>query len=59
VGVNLHGGANAVVGDEGLEIGEIGRNAGGGDRFAAVDTRGDFEVQVEELLEEVFLAEKP
>lgn len=45
--------ADAVVGDEGFWIGEIGRDAGGGDGIVEVDARGDFEVEVEELLEEV------
>jgi hypothetical protein len=47
--------ADEIVGDEGFWVGEIGRDAGGGDGFAAVDARGDFEVEVEELPEEVFL----
>jgi hypothetical protein len=47
--------ADAVVGDEGLGVGEVVRDAGGGDGFAAVNAGGDFEVEVEELLEEVFL----
>jgi hypothetical protein len=34
---------------------EVGRDAGGGDRFAAIDAGRDFEVEVQELLEEVFL----
>jgi hypothetical protein len=51
--------ADAVGGDEGIGVGEVGRDAGGGDGFAAVNVGGDFEVEVEELLEEVFFAEKP
>jgi len=42
----LHCRADAVVGDEGFGIGEAGRDAGGGDGFAAVDARGDVEVEV-------------
>lgn len=37
-----------------LGVGDIGRDAGGGDGVVVVDVRGDFEVEVEELLEEVF-----
>jgi hypothetical protein len=51
----LVGGADAVVGDEGFGVWEVGRDAGGGDAFAAVDAGGHFEVEVEELFEEVFL----
>jgi len=36
-----------------LWVGEIGRDAGGGDRVVAVDAHRHFEVEVEELLEEV------
>jgi hypothetical protein len=49
----LLGGADAVVGDEGFWIGEIRRDAGGGDDFAAFDALCDFEIEVEQLLEEV------
>jgi hypothetical protein len=34
-------------------VGDIGRDAGGSDGFAGVDALGRFEVEVEELLEEV------
>jgi len=47
-------GADAVVGDEGFGVREVGRDAGGGDGFVAIDARGDFKVEVEELLKEVF-----
>ena len=33
----------------------VGRDAGGGDGFVAARAGGDFEVQVEELLEEILL----
>ena len=46
---------DAVGGEEGLGVGEVGRDAGGGDGFALVDAGSDGEVQVEELLEEVLL----
>jgi hypothetical protein len=49
----LLGGSDAVVGDEGFGIGEVGWDAGGGDWFGAVDACGDVEIEVEELLEEV------
>jgi hypothetical protein len=51
----LLGGADAVVGDEGFGVRKVGRDAGSGDWFAAIDARGDFEVEVEELLQQVFL----
>ncbi len=49
----LHCGADAVVGDEGLGIGEVGRDAGAVTLFAAVGARGDVEVEGEELFENV------
>jgi hypothetical protein len=54
----LFGRADAVVGNEGLRIGEVGRDAGGGGALRLVDARGDFEVEVEKLLEEVVLSGK-
>jgi hypothetical protein len=51
----LHCRTDAVVGDKGLRIRKVGRDAGGGDGFVAIDARGDVEVEVKELLEEVFL----
>jgi hypothetical protein len=38
-----------------LGVGEVGREAGGGDGFVAVDAGGYFEVQVEELLQEIIV----
>jgi len=51
--IGRSGGADAVGGDEGFGVGEVGRDAGGGDALRCVDARGHFEVEVEELLEEV------
>jgi hypothetical protein len=51
--------ADAVVGDERLLVGIVGRDAGGYDGFASIDACDDFEVEVEELLEEVLASEKP
>ena len=47
-------GPDAIVGDKGFRVGEIGRDARGGDGFVLLDALGDIEVEVEELLEEVF-----
>ena len=47
--MNLFRRADAVVGDEGFGVGEVGRDAGGGDGFALVDAICHFEVEVEEL----------
>jgi hypothetical protein len=55
VPLELLGRSDAVVADEGFGVGEVGRDAGGGDGFAAVDAGGHFEVEVEEFPEEVFL----
>ena len=46
---------DAVGGDERGGVGVGGRDAGGGDRLVAVDTGGDFEVQVEKPAEQVGL----
>jgi len=46
---------DAVGGDEGLGIWEVGRDAGGGDGFALFDAGGHGEVEFEELREEVLL----
>lgn len=46
-------GADAVVGDEGLQVGKTCRDAGGGDGLGTVDFGGDFEVEGEELGEKV------
>ena len=42
------GRADAVGGDEGLEVGEVGRDAGGGDGFVAVNAGRDVKVEVED-----------
>ncbi len=49
----LHCGADAVVGDEGLGIGEVGRDAGAVTLFAAVDAPRYVEIELKELFEVV------
>lgn len=51
-------GLNAVVRDERLGVRVVGRNPRGNDGLAGVDPAGDFEVQFEQLGEQVFLRAK-
>src|ERR1035438_9543952 len=45
---------DAVVGNEGFGLGEIGRDAGRGDRFTFLDALGDGKIQFEKLGQQVF-----
>jgi hypothetical protein len=46
---------DAVLGDESLELSEGRRDAGRGDRFAFLNSLGDFKIQGEESGEQIIL----